>query len=76
MKRVLLIYSYFYTGVVQDKIFPPLGIGLLSALLKQKGIEALKIDCTFLTMQEVIAIAKEAKADITGIWSVVKYMRV
>lgn len=68
MKNVLLIYPYFYTGMVQDKIFPPLGIGLLSALLKQKGIETLKIDCTFLTMQEVVAIAKEAKADITGIY--------
>jgi len=34
--KVLLIYPYFYTGVVKDQIFPPLGISILSAVLKYK----------------------------------------
>ncbi|KNZ42606.1 B12-binding domain-containing radical SAM protein [Acetobacterium bakii] len=67
-KRVLLIYPYFYTGVIKDQLFPPLGISMLSASLKQKGIETMKLDCTFLTMAAAIEKAKAYKPDITGIY--------
>lgn len=67
-KKVMLIYPYFYTGVTKDQLFPPLGIGLLSALLKEKGVEAMKLDCTFLTLEEAISRAEAYNADITGIY--------
>ena len=67
-KKVLLIYPYFYTGVTKDQLFPPLGIGLLSALLKEKGVETMKLDCTFLTLEDVISRAEAYNADITGIY--------
>lgn len=67
-KKVLLIYPYFYTGVVKDQLFPPLGISLLSALLLQKGIEVMKLDCTFLTQDEAVKKAQEFAPDITGIY--------
>lgn len=67
-KKVLLIYSYFYTGVVKDQLFSPLGISILSGILKQHNIDVLKLDCTFLSFDEVIKKAKDYKADITGIY--------
>ncbi|MHB1483475.1 MAG: B12-binding domain-containing radical SAM protein [Saccharofermentanales bacterium] len=66
--RVLLIYPYFYTGIVKDQIFPPLGISILSAVLKSKGIDVMKIDCTFMTADEAVDKAKDYKPDITGIY--------
>jgi len=68
MKRVLLVYPYFYTGIVKDQLFTPIGIGILSAVLKQKGIDVLKLDCTFLTEDEAIKKAEKYKPDITGIY--------
>ncbi|MHC1718643.1 MAG: radical SAM protein [Acidaminococcaceae bacterium] len=68
MKRVLLVYPYFYNGVKKDQLFTPIGIGLLSAMLKQNGIDVMTLDCTFLTMEEAIKIAQEYKSDITGIY--------
>jgi len=35
-KKVLFVYPYFYTGVNKDQLFPPIGIGMLSAVLKKK----------------------------------------
>ena len=68
MKKVLLVYPYFYTGAVKDQLFSPIGIGLLSALLKQNGIEVMKLDCTFLTLEDAVEKAQEYKPDITGIY--------
>lgn len=68
MKRVLLVYPYFYTGIVKDQLFTPIGIGILSAVLKQKGIDVMKLDCTFLTEDEAIKKAEKYKPDITGIY--------
>lgn len=67
-RKVLLVYPYFYTGIIKDQLFPPLGIGLLSALLKQKGIEVMKLDCTFLNFEEALKRAEDFRADITGIY--------
>lgn len=68
MPRVLLVFPYFYTGIVKDQIFPPLGIGLLSAILKKNGIDVIKLDCTFLSMGEAVEIASACKPDITGFY--------
>ncbi|SHJ19681.1 B12-binding domain-containing radical SAM protein [Parasporobacterium paucivorans] len=68
MKKVLLVYPYFYTGAVKDQLFAPIGIGILSAVLKQKGLEVMKLDCTFLTMEEAIKKSREYAPDITGIY--------
>ena len=68
MKKVLLVYPYFYTGVIKDQLFTPIGIGILSAVLKQNGIDVMKLDCTFLTVEEAIKKAQQYKPDITGIY--------
>lgn len=68
MKRVLLVYPYFYTGAKKDQLFTPIGIGILSAVLKQNGIDVMTLDCTFLTMEEAINKAQEYKPNITGIY--------
>lgn len=66
--KVLLVYPYFYTGVVKDQVFPPIGISILSAVLKQKGIDVLKLDCTFMTTDQAVETAKNFKPDITGFY--------
>ncbi len=68
MKRVLLVHPYFYTGAKKDQLFTPIGIGILSAVLKQNGIDVMTLDCTFLTMEEAVNKAQEYKPDITGIY--------
>lgn len=68
MKRVLLIYPYFSTGIKKDQLFPPLGIGMLSAMLRESGIEVMKLDCTFLNIDEAVKKAVEFDAQITGIY--------
>lgn len=67
-KKVLLIYPYFYTGMVKDQLFSPLGISILSGILKQHQIDVMKLDCTFITLDEAIKKAEAYKPDITGIY--------
>ena len=67
-KKILLIYPYFNTGMVKDQLFPPLGISILSGLLKQHKIDVMNLDCTFLTFDEAINKAEDYKPDITGIY--------
>lgn len=67
-KRVLMVYPYFYTGIIKDQLFTPIGIGILSAVLMQSGIDVMKLDCTFLTEEEAINKAAKYKPDITGIY--------
>lgn len=68
MGKVMMIYPYFLTNNRTNQIFHPLGISMISSGLKEKGIEVLKLDCTFLSMQEALEIAREYKADITSIY--------
>ncbi|HWQ44685.1 MAG TPA: radical SAM protein, partial [Methanosarcina barkeri] len=68
MKKVLLIYPYFFTGTIKDQLFSPIGISILSSVLKQNGIDVRKLDCTFLTAEKAIEKAQEYKPDITGIY--------
>jgi len=68
MSKVMMIYPYFLTSNRTNQIFHPLGISMISSGIKEKGIEVLKLDCTFLTMEEALEIAREYKADITSIY--------
>ncbi|KDR96474.1 anaerobic magnesium-protoporphyrin IX monomethyl ester cyclase [Peptoclostridium litorale DSM 5388] len=68
MKKVLMIYPYFSTGIKKDQLFPPLGIAMLSGVLKGMGIEVMKLDCTFLDIDEAVKRAAEFDAQITGIY--------
>ena len=63
-----MIYPYYRTGIKKDQLFPPLGIAMLSALLKGMGIEVMKLDCTFLDIDEAVKRAAEFDAQITGIY--------
>lgn len=74
-KKVLLVYPYFYTGVKKDQIFTPMGIGILSALLKRSGIDVMILDCTFLTSAEAIRKAQQYKPDITGIYVMTTFVK-
>ncbi|MBP1743117.1 MAG: putative methyltransferase [Firmicutes bacterium] len=67
-KRVMLVYPYFYTGIKKDQLFPPLGIALLSAMLKRNGAEVMVLDCTFLTFDEALSRAESFKPEITGVY--------
>lgn len=67
-KRVMLVYPYFYTGIKKDQLFPPLGIAMLSAMLKRNGAEVMVLDCTFLTFDEAIRRAESYKPSITGVY--------
>lgn len=68
MNKVMLIYPYFLTNESKGQIFHPLGISMLSSGMKEKGLEVLKLDCTFLTMEEALKIARDFGADIIGIY--------
>jgi anaerobic magnesium-protoporphyrin IX monomethyl ester cyclase len=67
-KKVMLVYPYFYTGLKKDQLFPPLGIGMLSAKLKSEALEVMILDCTFLTPEEAVRRAESYKPDITGFY--------
>ena len=67
-KRVMLVYPYFYTGIKKDQLFPPLGIAMLSAMLKRNGAEVMVLDCTFLTFDEAMRRAESYKPSITGVY--------
>ncbi|MGB5822910.1 MAG: radical SAM protein [Proteocatella sp.] len=68
MCKVMMIYPYFLTNNRTNQIFHPLGISMISSGLKDKGIEVMKLDCTFLTMEEALEIARDYNADITSIY--------
>ena len=76
MNKVLLIYPYFLTSENRGQIFHPLGISMISSVMKGKGLEVLKLDCTFLTMEEALRIAKDFEADITGIYTHTSHMNI
>lgn len=68
MNKVMLIYPYFLTNETKGQIFHPLGISVLSSGMKDKGLEVVKLDCTFLTIEEALKVAREFGADIIGIY--------
>jgi anaerobic magnesium-protoporphyrin IX monomethyl ester cyclase len=68
MTKVLLIYPYFQTGKNPDVLFPPLGLASLSAQLREKNLDTMKMDCTFLTKPKVIESSVSYSPDIVGFY--------
>jgi anaerobic magnesium-protoporphyrin IX monomethyl ester cyclase len=75
MTRILLIYPYFKPRYNRSSFrFPPLGLGYLASSLKSCGYQPRLLDCTFLDREEARQIARESKADIVGIYSMVSML--
>ena len=72
MTRVLLIYPYFKPRYDRSSFrFPPLGLGYLASSLESCGCKPKLLDCTFLDREEAWQRARDSKADIVGIYSMV-----
>ena len=75
MTRVLLIYPYFKPRYDRSSFrFPPLGLGYLASSLKSCGYQPELLDCTFLDREEAWQRARESKAEIVGIYSMVSML--
>lgn len=75
MTRILLIYPYFKPRYDRSSFrFPPLGLGYLASSLKRDGYQPRLLDCAFLDREEAWQRAKESKADIVGIYSMVSML--
>jgi anaerobic magnesium-protoporphyrin IX monomethyl ester cyclase len=75
MTQILLIYPYFKPRYDRSSFrFPPLGLGYLASSLKSCGYQPQLLDCTFLDQDEAWQRAKESKADIVGIYSMVSML--
>ena len=73
---IVLIYPYFKTeDNINQKLFNPLGIALLSALLKLKGIHVIKIDCTFKSFNQIIDEIVEIKPKIIGFYTMITFTK-
>ena len=72
MSKVLLIYPYFKPRGDRSVFrFPPLGVSYLAASLIQAGHEVQVIDCTFTSRTEALERAKQARAEVVGIYCMV-----
>jgi anaerobic magnesium-protoporphyrin IX monomethyl ester cyclase len=72
MTRILLIYPYFRPKYDRSSFrFPPLGLGYLASSLESAGYKPHLLDCTFLSREEASQRARDSKADIVGIYSMV-----
>lgn len=56
-------------------MFNPLGIALLSAQLKEKGIRVIKIDCTFETFEDVIEKIMNLRPKIIGFYTMITFTK-
>ncbi len=75
MTRILLIYPYFKPRSDRSSFrFPPLGLGYLASSLRSCGYQSQLLDCTFLDREEAWQRARESKADIVGIYSMVSML--
>jgi len=75
MTQVLLIYPYFKPRHDRSSFrFPPLGLGYLASSLKSCGYQPQLLDCTFLDREEAWQKARESKADVVGIYSMVSML--
>ena len=70
MTKVTLVYPFFQPKKDNSLFrFPPLGLGYIAATLRQHGISADLVDCTFLNREEAIEKVKHSKPDIIGFYS-------
>jgi len=70
MTTVTLVYPFFRPK--HDKSifrFPPLGLGYIVSWLRQHGVSACLVDCTFLTEDEAVERVRNSKPEIIGIYS-------
>ncbi len=75
MTPVLLVYPFF-RPFPDLTIFrqPPLGVSYVAASLREAGHPVQLLDCTFLTRREALVRAREARARVVGIYSMVSMM--
>src|SRR5512140_2807441 len=72
MTSVLLIYPFFIPRRDRSVFrFPPLGISYIAASLRQAGHEVSLLDCTFMEREEALRKAREARAEVVGIYCMV-----
>ncbi len=72
MTRVLLIYPYFNPWNNRSIFrFPPLGLGYIASSLRNNGYDVNILDCTFMSWEDALKKAKDAGADVVGIYSMV-----
>jgi anaerobic magnesium-protoporphyrin IX monomethyl ester cyclase len=70
MTTVSLVYPFFRPKPDRSIFrFPPLGLGYIVSYLRQHGISANLVDCTFLTESEAIEQVRKSKPEIVGIYS-------
>jgi len=70
MTTVTLVYPYFRPPHDRSIFrFPPLGLGYIVSYLRQNGITANLVDCTFMSEKEATEQVKNSKPDIIGIYS-------
>jgi anaerobic magnesium-protoporphyrin IX monomethyl ester cyclase len=76
MTRVLLIYPYFNPWNNRSIFrFPPLGPGYVASSLRNNGYDVDILDCTFMSREDALKKAKDAGADVVGIYSMVSMRR-
>ena len=76
MTQVLLIYPYFNPRHNRSIFrFPPLGLGYVASSLRNEGYGVDILDCTFMTREDALKKAKNAKPDVVGIYSMVSMQR-
>lgn len=70
MTTVTLVYPYFRRKPDRSIFrFPPLGLGYIVSYLRQNGITANLVDCTFVSEKEAVERVKNSSPDIIGIYS-------
>jgi anaerobic magnesium-protoporphyrin IX monomethyl ester cyclase len=71
MARVALVFPYFRTRSATELLFPPLGVAVLAAQLRRRGVETKVFDCTFSTPERLRAELVAWRPDIVGVSSMV-----
>jgi len=70
MTTVTLVYPFFRPKPDRSIFrFPPLGLGYIVSYLRQHGVSANLVDCTFLTEKEAIEQVRKSRPQIVGIYS-------
>ncbi len=76
MTTVTLVYPYFRRQPDRSIFrFPPLGLGYIVSYLRQNGVTANLVDCTFMSVKEATERVKSSKPDIIGIYSMFSMKR-
>jgi anaerobic magnesium-protoporphyrin IX monomethyl ester cyclase len=69
---VVLVYPYFNEELDRSVFrYPPLGLGYLASVLREKGISVGLVDCTFSSFEAAVAAIHRLHPRIVGIYSMV-----